>query len=122
MTPFERIGGAPVVHALAAGFYDAIEEDDRFAELRAMHGDMTEIRAAFAAWLGAWLGGPPLPADPRGCIMSHHRALAFGPRPAEQWLAAMDIALAEHVADEDLRSALREAFTRMAAAMISQPG
>lgn len=121
MTPFQRLGGAPVARALAHEFYDLVDRDPRYATLSALHvGGTAEVRIAFEAWLTAWLGGPPLPppADPtRGCIMSRHRAMGFGPEPAEQWIAAMDVALSRHVPDAELAALMRTALTRMARAM-----
>ncbi|MDH7640436.1 globin domain-containing protein [Sphingomonas oryzagri] len=118
MTPFQRIGGIEVVRALSDDFYDRIEAEPRFAELRALHADMQGVRAAFATWLSAWLGGPPLPPDPRGCIMSRHRAMGFGRVPAAQWIAAMERSLALHIEDAELRASMLAAFGRMAAAML----
>lgn len=122
MSPYERLGGARAVHALTHHFYDLIDREPLYAELRALHaGGTDQVRPAFEAWLTAWLGGPVALSTPHGCIMGRHRAMGFGTLPAAQWIAAMDAALVEHVGDDDLRTAMRARFLQMARGMIVRP-
>ncbi len=60
-TAFDQIGGAARIDALVEAFYDLIETDPAYAELRAMHAaDMTPVRASLKGWMSGWLGGPAL--------------------------------------------------------------
>ncbi len=119
MIPYERIGGRDGVQALASGFYDLVDLDERYAELRALHGHGTgEVRQAFGLWLAAWLGGPVEIAGSQGCIMSRHRAMRFGPALADQWLDAMERTVERIVHDPQLATAMLQAMTGMARAMV----
>lgn len=120
-TPFERIGGAAPVQALAARFYALIDRDPVYADLRAAHGpDLAPIAASLAGFLTAWLGGPRdwFVERPGLCIMRMHRRLDFGPELAAQWATAMREALAADPSlDAELAGQIGDALTRMAQAM-----
>lgn len=120
-TPFERIGGAAPVRALAARFYALIDRDPAFAALRAAHGpDLAPIAESLAGFLTAWLGGPRdwFAAHPGICIMRMHRLRGFTPDLADEWSVAMQTALAADPGlDRELARQIGEALTRMAYAM-----
>lgn len=120
-TPFERIGGAAPVRALAERFYALIDRDPVYAELRAAHGpDLAPIAASLAGFLSAWLGGPRdwFGERPGMCIMRMHRQRDFAPALAMQWSAAMRTALAADPAiDAELAAQIGDALARMAHAM-----
>lgn len=123
-TPFDRIGGADTVRALAGRFYALVDSDPAYARLRALHGeDLAPIRDSLALFLQAWLGGPRdwFEQRPGTCIMRLHRSMAVTPDAAAQWADAMLRALAEQPGvDPDLARQLGEALTRMAFAMVSR--
>jgi hemoglobin len=119
-TPFEALGGRDAVRRLVAAFYDTMEGDPRFAELRAMHApDLGPMRHSLAGFLTAWLGGPRdwFEEKPGMCMMSLHRALPITPQTAAHWVAAMDVALAASAIPEPTRTLMAEAFQRMAIGM-----
>jgi hemoglobin len=97
-TPYDALGGRPVIDRIANRFYDLVETDPQYAELRAMHaGDLTPIRRSLAGWLTAWAGGPhDWFVENRGkCMMSAHRGLGVSAQTARQWSDAMARAIAE---------------------------
>jgi hemoglobin len=125
-TAFDRIGGAPVVQALVDRFYDLMDEDPGFADLRAMHAaDLTPMRRSLAGFLTAWLGGPRdwFAEHPGKCMMSVHGGLAIDQDVACQWVDAMRLAIAEKVGDPDLACRMADALEGMAMAMARvEPG
>jgi len=121
VTPFERIGGAVPVRALAERFYALIDRDPVYADLRAAHGpDLAPIAASLAGFLTAWLGGPRdwFTEKPGICIMRMHRQLDFAPELAVQWATAMRESLAADPSlDAEIAAQMGDALTRMAHAM-----
>ena len=58
-TPFEAIGGASTVRLIVNRFYDLMDTDSAYAELREIHApDLTPMRRSLAGFLDGWLGGP----------------------------------------------------------------
>ena len=123
-TPFEALGGEAGVRALADAFYDAVEREPSLKPLRAMHGeDLTAVRARLADFLIGWTGGPPVYSarhPGRPCVMSAHAPFPIGAEAAEQWMAAMRIALADAGAPAEWRGLLEPAFERMCQGLRSQ--
>lgn len=120
-SPFERIGGHPVLQAVAARFYDLMEQDPAYAELRAIHAeDLSFMRAALPQFLAGWAGGPRdwFEANPGKCMMSMHAPFTITRQTAGQWAEAMTRALAEtEVADREIAGAMAEVLSRMARGM-----
>lgn len=120
VTPFEMIGGHITIARMVDRFYDLMDHDVRYAELRAMHApDLTPMRASLAGFLTGWLGGPRdwFEANPGKCVMSAHARLDIGPEAAEQWTDAMARALVDVGAPKKLAEELTATFTRMSQAM-----
>src|SRR4051794_40255239 len=60
-TPFDQLGGVAGVRALVDRFYDLMDLDPDFAELRALPPTPLDgSRDKFAWFLPGWLGGPDL--------------------------------------------------------------
>lgn len=120
-SPFERVGGHPVLEAITARFYDLMEQDPAYCELRAMHaGDLGEMRKALPLFLAGWAGGPRdwFEANPGKCMMSMHAPFPIGRRTAEQWAEAMTRAIADcEVADREIADAMADVLSRMARGM-----
>ena len=58
-TPFEWIGGETRVHALVERFYDLMDLEPAYVELRAVHGPVLDDARQKLFWfLCGWLGGP----------------------------------------------------------------
>lgn len=120
-SPFERIGGHPVLRAITDRFYDLMEQDPAYAELRAMHAqDLSFMRQSLPLFLAGWAGGPRdwFEANPGKCMMSAHAGYAIDGQTAEQWAEAMSRAIAEsEVADREIAEAMTEVLARMARGM-----
>jgi hemoglobin len=120
-SPFERFGGHPVLQAICARFYDLMEQDPAYAELRAMHAaDLSAMRKALPQFLAGWAGGPRdwFEANPGKCMMSMHAPFPIGRQTAEQWAEAMTRAIADtEVADREIGDALADVLSRMARGM-----
>ncbi|UAK23743.1 group II truncated hemoglobin [Sphingomonas nostoxanthinifaciens] len=118
---YDRAGGASGIAAIANRFYDLIEQEPEYAELRAMHApDLLPIRVSLTEFLSAWLGGPRtwFEERPGRCIMSAHRAMDVTQRTAAQWVHAMSRALAENRIEPALGRQMQQAFLGMANGMI----
>lgn len=120
-TPYHRLGGAPVFEAIANRFYDLMDSDPAYAELRAMHAaDLAPMRASLPKFLAGWAGGPRdwFEENPGRCIVSLHAPFTIEPLTANQWAEAMERAIAE-VAPEpaDIARSMSETLARIARSM-----
>jgi hemoglobin len=120
--PYELIGGRDAVSRLVDRFYDLMETEAAFSELRAMHADdLMPMRESLTDFLTAWLGGPRdwFEKRPEACIMSAHGNLAgMGETTARQWLDCMEQALTDSgVADAQLSDLMLSHMRSMAMAM-----
>ena len=116
-TPFDWIGGEPVVQALVDRFYDLMDLEPGYAALRAVHGpDLTNARQRLFWFLCGWLGGPSHYTDRFGHPMLRARHLPFpiGITERDQWLACMDQAMGETAIAPALRERLRQSFFQTA--------
>lgn len=123
--PFERIGGEAGVRALVDRFYDLMELDARFAELRALHPtSLAGSRDKLFWFLCGWLGGPQHYTDRFGHPMLRARHLPFsiGIKERDQWLACMQQAMAELQVEPALAQRLAESFFGTADWMRNQSG
>ena len=122
LTPFDRIGGRAAITLLVDRFYDLMEREPRFAELRAMHGaDLAPMRRSLAGFLGGWAGGPRdwFDENPGKCMMSAHASLPITRQTADQWVEAMGDAFAQcGLADHPVGQLMMERFELMARGMV----
>mgnify|MGYP002130895865 CR=1 FL=1 len=73
VSPFEQIGGHAAMQAITERFYDLMDRDPAYAELRAIHAaDLAPMRAALPRFLAGWAGGPRdwFEANPGKCMVS----------------------------------------------------
>lgn len=124
-TPYDAIGGRETIARLVERFYDLMDSDTAYAELRAMHApDLAPMRASLTDFLTAWSGGPRdwFEKRPGACIMSAHRSLVgMNRQSADQWIAAMESAARETMADvPEMAALMTEALGRMSRAMAGQ--
>jgi hemoglobin len=120
-TPFHLLGGHAVMQAICDRFYDLMDSDPAYAELRAMHApDLTRMKTALAQFLAGWAGGPRdwFEANPGRCMMSVHKPYVISQQVAGQWADAMKRAIAD-VAPEraDLGKQMGEILGQMAEGM-----
>jgi hemoglobin len=124
-TAFEWIGGEDKVHALVERFYDLMDLEPGYKELRAAHGsDLADARQKLDWFLCGWLGGPQHYIERFGHprLRARHMPFKIGLVERDQWLACMDQAMGEVGLDEALRGKLREAFFGTADWMRNTPG
>jgi len=116
-TPFEWMGGEDKVKALVERFYDLMDLEPGYRELRAAHGStLANARDRLFWFLCGWLGGPQHYTDRFGHprLRMRHMPFAIGIKERDQWLACMDQAMGEVGVDEKLRARLRESFFQTA--------
>ncbi|HRC37460.1 MAG: group II truncated hemoglobin [Rubrivivax sp.] len=112
-TPFVRLGGEGGVRALVDRFYDLMDLEPAYAEIRAMHpGTLDGSRDKLFWFLCGWLGGPDLYVQRHGHprLRARHLPYAIGIRERDQWMACMIQALHEQQIDETLAERLAESF------------
>lgn len=123
-TAYDLIGGEPAVRQVVDRFYDLMEDDPAYAQLRALHAvDLDPMRASLTGFLVAWLGGPKDWFDQRAglCIMSAHREVPMAEAVARQWAEAMTRAIEERVDDPALGPRMAQALSSMALGMGGVP-
>ncbi len=89
-----------------------------------MHGaDLTPVRSILKTYLAEWLGGPADYSARRGHprLRMRHARFPIGPAERDAWMACMDKALAEVVADASLRRHLQASFQGLADWMRNDP-
>src|SRR6478735_925177 len=124
-TPYEWIGGEPKVHALVERFYDLMEIEPKYKELRAAHGaELQRARQNLFWFLCGWLGGPQHYTDRFGhpMLRARHMPVNIGIVERDQWLACMDEAMGDVGVDESLRKRLKNSFFQTADWMRNAPG
>ena len=112
-TPFERLGGEAGVRALVDRFYDLMDLEPGFAQLRALHPqDLAGSRDKLFWFLCGWLGGPNHYIDRFGHprLRARHLPYAIGIAERDQWMACMLQAMQEQGVDEALATRLAQAF------------
>ncbi|ACK52535.1 globin [Methylocella silvestris BL2] len=114
---FDLIGGAAAVDHLVESFYRNMDERPEAQAIRAIHAeDLGSTKAILKLYLGEWLGGPALYSQKRGHprLRMRHVRFSIGPRERDAWLACMNAALDEVVAEVKLRDRLKSAFLKLA--------
>lgn len=122
-TPFEILGGEPVVRRIAHLFYDHMERSA--PEVAALHkldeaGKVhPEPRENFASFLVFWLGGPQDYLHTRGHprLRMRHAPFPIDEKMRDGWLLAMKLALDEVGVHGEVRDFLDGRFATVAEAM-----
>ncbi len=124
-TPFAWVGGELAVRQLVDRFYDLMDIEPGYRELRAVHGStLGEARDKLFWFLCGWLGGPSHYTERFGHprLRMRHMPFAIGVLERDQWLACMDQAMRECELDAELRERLNQSFFQTADWMRNQPG
>ena len=124
-TAFEWMGGEEKVKQLVERFYDLMDIEPQYADLRRSHGsELGRARQNLFWFLCGWLGGPSHYEDRFGHprLRARHMPFAIGTKERDQWLACMDQAMGEVGVDDALRERLRESFHKTADWMRNTPG
>lgn len=110
---FEWLGGEASVRALVDRFYDLMDLEPDYAELRAVHGPNLESARDKLFWfLCGWLGGPghyeARFGHPR--LRARHLPFSIGIRERDQWLACMAHAMKDQELPAELQQRLQASF------------
>jgi hemoglobin len=114
---FELMGGEGAIHALVERFYDLMDLEPGYAELRAAHGsDLASAREKLNWFLCGWMGGPQHYQERFGHprLRMRHMPFKIGILERDQWLACMSQAMAEVAVHEGLRARLQQSFFQTA--------
>ena len=116
-TPFEWIGGEEKIRAVVERFYDLMDLEPGYAQLRASHGsELSSARQKLFWFLCGWMGGPAHYEERFGHprLRMRHMPFSIGIVERDQWLAFMDQAMQELGVDADLRRRLAQSFFQTA--------
>lgn len=112
-TVFEWVGGEEKIKALVDRFYDLMDLEPAYSDLRAAHGStLDNARERLFMFLCGWTGGPQHYTDRYGHprLKMRHMPFAIGIKERDQWVACMDQAMGDVGVDEKLRARLKESF------------
>lgn len=113
VSPYDALGGDEAVRALVDRFYDLMDLEPAFAELRALHPTPLDgSRDKLYEFFSGWLGGPDLYVQRHGHprLRARHLPYSIGVRERDQWLACMQQAMQEQQVPAALAARLTEAF------------
>jgi hemoglobin len=113
LSAFDRVGGEAGTRALVDRFYDLMDLDAAFTELRALHPTTLDGSRDKLFWfLCGWLGGPSHYTDRFGhpMLRARHLPFAIGIKERDQWMACMRQAMVEQGLDAAFAAKLGEAF------------
>jgi hemoglobin len=114
---FVLMGGEPAIHALVERFYDLMDLEPGYAQLRAAHGsDLASAREKLNWFLCGWMGGPQHYQERFGHprLRMRHMPFKIGILERDQWLACMNQAMTEVAVHAALRTRLQESFFQTA--------
>jgi hemoglobin len=116
-TMYAALGGTDAVRRLVNRFYDLMDGEPSFAQLRALHApDLAPMRDKLTDWMCAWLGGPQhyYQRPDAVCIGAAHGSYAIDAVLRDQWLECMHRALAESGAAPAVQTRIRAPLAELA--------
>jgi len=122
---FDWIGGEGHIKALVERFYDLMDIEPAYRELRAAHGtDLSNARQRLFWFLCGWMGGPQHYTERFGhpMLRARHMPFSIGIAERDQWLACMNQAMADTGVDLELQKRLGESFFQTADWMRNKGG
>ena len=122
-TPYELMGGEPVLLSLVDRFYFYMDTLPETEGIRKMHAQsLSNAKDKLFKFLSGWLGGPNLFIQQFGHPMLRKRHFPFviGLAERNQWMICMNKAMAEIPMDTSLRESILEALEQLATHMINQ--
>lgn len=114
---YRLLGGEQAVRRLVERFYQLMDELPKAQAIRAMHPkDLTPAKERLFLFLSGWLGGPPLYTERFGPprLRRAHLSFPIDAQARDAWMACMQQALDEQVADPALRAQLTASFFKTA--------
>ncbi|MCM5678820.1 group II truncated hemoglobin [Schlegelella sp. S2-27] len=124
-TAFDWVGGEAKVRELVDRFYDLMDLEPGYGELRALHPTHLDGSRDKLFWfLCGWLGGPQHFVERFGHprLRARHLPFPIGIKERDQWLACMDQAMREVELDPVLVERLKESFFNTADWMRNRGG
>ncbi|MEF9384731.1 group II truncated hemoglobin [Ralstonia pseudosolanacearum] len=121
---FDLLGGEARVRELADRFYDLMDLEPEFAELRALHPPSLEGSRDKLFWfLCGWLGGPSHYIERFGHprLRARHLPFEIGTRERDQWMRCMALAMQDLGLDDALQMRLMQALWQTADWMRNVP-
>jgi hemoglobin len=112
-TAYELVGGEARVRELVDRFYDLMDLEPQYAQLRALHPATLEGSRDKLFWfLCGWLGGPQYYMERIGhpMLRARHLPYAIGIAERDQWMACMVQAMQDCAFDPGLAQRLADAF------------
>ena len=97
-SPFETMGGEPMVLALVQCFYDFMDLEPDYKDIRALHPPHLEGSRDKLFWfLCGWLGGPQHYVERFGHprLRARHLPYSIGIAERDQWMHCMKEAMKE---------------------------
>ena len=125
MSIYQYLGGDTGVRSLVFRFYELMDTLEETKMIRQMHPqDLTESKEKFFDFLSGWFGGPQRFIEKYGHprLRMRHFPFAIDKKARDQWMLCMQIALAEHIPNRDVRKQIEELFANMATHMQNQHG
>ncbi len=116
-TAYELLGGDARVRALVDRFYDLMDLEPAYAELRATHGStLDDARDKLYWFLSGWLGGPNHYIERFGHprLRARHMPFRIGILERDQWLHCMAQAMNDVKVEGPLAARLHQAFFQTA--------
>jgi hemoglobin len=123
MTPYEALGGAPVLREFTQRFYALMDELPEAKACRDIHPkDLTRSEEKLFEFLSGWLGGPPLFTEKYGppMLRRRHFPAKIGTAEADGWLLCFRQAWGEIMRDHKLGEALLPQVEALGRHMINQ--
>lgn len=114
---FEWIGGEERIQELVNRFYDLMDLESVYTELRAAHGPTLERARQHLFWfLCGWMGGPEYFVERFGHprLRARHLPFRIGIPERDQWVACMDQAMGEIGVDPQLQQRMKRSFAQVA--------
>ena len=120
---YDQIGGEAAINGLVDAFYRNMESFAVAADVRAMHeADLSPMHDVLRMYLTEWLGGPKTYSASRGHPKLRMRHLPFkiGQAERDAWMACMEPALADTIADPAHRQEIQTGLAKLADWMRNQ--
>lgn len=120
-TPYEALGGEPVLSSLVDTFYQYVSKHPDLVQL--FPSDLTETARKQKQFLTQFLGGPSLYLEEHGhpMLRARHMQFVITPTQAEAWLDCMKKAMDDVGIDGLIREYFLERLTMTAHHMVNHP-
>lgn len=116
-TPYEQLGGEPIVRQLVHRFYELMDTLPEAWSIRQLHPESLQgSEQKLFQYLSGWLGGPDLYVQQFGHprLRARHLPFPIASRERDEWMLCMRLASEEVIADAALRDWLAGALAGLA--------